>query len=163
MSALEERFWSKVRIGQPDECWEWQKGCGRNGYGQMRPGRGAVPVGAHRLAFTFTYGDPGMLWVLHRCDNRKCCNPRHLFLGTAADNNADMLAKGRGRPGRNSRGGDPAMLRERFRKLTDDDIREIRREHTMGVSCRSIARRLDVHHTTISRLIKGEHWKGYAA
>jgi len=163
MRTLEERFWPKVGIAGPDDCWEWQASCTKNGYGQIRPKSGAPPWGTHRVAFLLTYGDPGMLWVLHRCDNRKCCNPAHLFLGTVADNNADMFAKGRGRAGRGSGGpGAPVeVLRERFRKLTDDDIREARREHAMGVSCRSIARRIGVHHTQISRLIKGDQWKGY--
>lgn len=104
------------------------------------------------------YGDAGMLSVLHRCDNPPCCNPAHLFLGTAGDNVADMVSKGRA-----CFAADGTKLRESVRRLSDEDIREARREHALGVSCRSIARRLGVHHTTISRLIRGDHWKGYAA
>ncbi len=50
---------------------------------------------AHRLAWTLTHGDPGELDVLHTCDNPPCCNPKHLYLGTDADNHRDMHARGR--------------------------------------------------------------------
>ncbi|MFG2001658.1 helix-turn-helix domain-containing protein [Spirillospora sp. NPDC048911] len=160
MRTLEERFWSKVAITDPDSCWEWQRSRFPKGYGQFRMSTGESPRKAHRIAWMLTHGDAGMLWVLHRCDNPPCCNPNHLFLGTAGDNVEDMIAKGRARSGFAA---DGMRLREAVRRLSDEDIREARREHALGVSCRSIARRLGVHHTTISRLIKGDHWKGYAA
>lgn len=54
-------------------------------------------LGAHKVAWTYTNGDPGELCVLHRCDNRVCVNPAHLFLGTKQDNVDDMYKKGRDR------------------------------------------------------------------
>lgn len=117
---------------------------------------GESPRVASRMAWTFTHGDPGELCVLHRCDNPPCCNPAHLFLGTKADNSADMVSKGREKftDAKNIN-----ALVERVRRLTDDDIRAARDAHDKGESFRSIARRLGVAHTTISRLIKGEHWQ----
>ncbi|MFD0856650.1 helix-turn-helix domain-containing protein [Actinomadura adrarensis] len=156
--TFEERFWSKVAIGGPDDCWEWQRSRRSDGYGQFRVKVGQSPQRTHRVAWMLTYGDAGMLSVLHRCDNPPCCNPGHLFLGTIGDNVDDMMAKGRGSGPRPENIG---ALVELVRRLSDDDILQARREHAMGISCRSIARRLGVHHTTISRLIRGDHWSSY--
>lgn len=96
--AMIERFWSKAIRGGEDECWPFT--------GPMRGERGhrGFTIGlrdyyAHRVAYALsTGGDPrriGDPQVLHRCDNPPCCNPKHLFLGTNADNVADKVAKGR--------------------------------------------------------------------
>jgi HNH endonuclease len=97
-ASAEERFWAKVDRRGPDDCWLWTAGRFSNGYGQfalctVQP---LKPVVAHRAAWQLTHGsDPYPLHVCHRCDVKLCCNPAHLFLGTHADNMADMVAKGR--------------------------------------------------------------------
>lgn len=98
--SLEQRFWGKVRVTEPDECWEWTASFFRHGYGNFNVGRKengkADNRSSHRVAYEMAHGPiPSGLWVLHRCDNKKCCNPRHLFLGTAQDNSDDKMAKGR--------------------------------------------------------------------
>lgn len=75
-------------------CWEWQGFLNHQGYGQTSyRGRN---VGVHRLSFLLHFGAiPDALQVLHKCDNRICWNPEHLWLGTLQDNLNDMKAKGR--------------------------------------------------------------------
>jgi hypothetical protein len=90
--TLEERFILRVKKGRG--CWEWTGARNWKGYGVLRVDeRNQL---AHRIAYQLAYGEtPFDLYVLHHCDNPGCVRPDHLFLGTLADNNADMRAKGR--------------------------------------------------------------------
>lgn len=103
-----KRFWRSVDSSGVDDCWLWnRKAKTTTGYGSFgvidvrpedyeRTGRRTVNVSAARVAWTIMNGPiPEGLYVLHTCDIRLCCNPSHLYVGTAKDNVADMMRKGR--------------------------------------------------------------------
>ena len=92
---LKKRLWTKVL--KTKTCWEWTATKNPDGYGLIKlEGR---MESAHRLVYRLKNGPiPKGLYVLHRCDVPRCVNPKHLFLGTQADNVRDMFRKGRGNP-----------------------------------------------------------------
>jgi hypothetical protein len=91
-----DKFWSKVKYPENiDDCWEWSSGLFESGYGQFGISS-KIKISAHRFAFQYYNGSiPKGYIICHRCDNKKCCNPNHLFLGTCKDNSEDMVRKGR--------------------------------------------------------------------
>lgn len=95
--TVAQRFWAKVDVRGPDECWEWTASLDQHGYGKFGIESGLCER-AHRFAWALTRGPIGRgLWVLHSCDRRQCVNPAHLRLGNHADNARDRQGRGRAR------------------------------------------------------------------
>jgi hypothetical protein len=90
----ELRFWQKVNKKDVHECWEWTGAIGSTGYGNFHVN--GKYISGPRYSYILHYGKIKYKeWVLHKCDNRKCVNPDHLFLGTQQDNTNDMVSKNR--------------------------------------------------------------------
>lgn len=135
-AGLVERFWAKVAISDPEDCWEWTAARRPDGYGRF-----VLPGNRHGRAHIFSYelhrgAVPDGAGVLHSCDNPPCVNPRHLSVGTQADNMGQM-----------------ADRRRWPRKLTDDQMMEVR--DSPG-SQAAIAQRFGISQSYVS-LIKRQY------
>lgn len=145
-----ERFMAKVSPCPLTGCWWWTGGEESSGYGRFNVALGEQER-SHRAAWLLFRGliPPGME-VCHSCDNRACVNPAHLFLGTNAENIADMVAKERHATGE----------RQASAKLTDAAVEEIRAAYRAGgVTQRELADRFGVCHQVIGKAIQGRTWR----
>ena len=149
---LKERLRRKTNVRGPDDCWEWTGAKGPFGHGQIYSGgtraSGARLLQAHRVAWELDRGRqvPEGLVICHHCDNPACVNPAHLFLGTKADNTADMLKKKRHR-----RGEDLPQA-----KLTWVEVQQIRR--SSGTQA-EVAERFAISQSHVSNIRAGRVWR----
>jgi hypothetical protein len=147
---LGERFWDKAH--KTEGCWNWISSKHRNGYGYICVVRRSRL--AHRVAWELTNGPiPAGLLVLHRCDNRRCVRPDHLFLGTQADNLRDMDAKGR------RRNADVRGEKNPAAKLTALQAQEVRLRYQPRVMTRSrLAVEYGVSKALIDKILSNDVW-----
>ncbi len=141
------RFWNLVDVVSPDKCWLWTAGTNDYGYGQFKlNGRYAI---SSRIAYQVAVGPiPEGLKVLHTCDTPACCNPRHLFLGTNADNVADCIAKGRKAPVKFGSAHGSS-------KLTQEQVQDIKLAVLSGESQKSVGDRFGVSQSNVSLISRG--------
>ena len=142
-------FWSNANVNtwKSDECWNWKLATDRYGYGKVRIG-GVVCI-AHRVAYEIVNGlIPNGKHILHKCDNRICCNPTHLYTGTHLDNVHDMDAKGR-----------RARLGKPPQKMTFEKASSLRKDFQLGATKRSLARKYDISPVYVRQILRGKYWK----
>lgn len=162
-TTLHDRFQANVKADLVTGCLLWTGAVDGNGYGQIKSGR--VGLRAHRVAWEFFRGPiPEGMFICHRCDVPRCCNPEHLFVGTARDNVIDKIKKGRGRPvlrpKRVPKDSDfNAGEKNGNSKLTRRRVDLIRRLAASGMTYRAISARLKVPHTTVGAVVRRETWR----
>ena len=128
-------------------CWEWEGGLNDSGYGKLRIGD--KDTVAHRVSYTEYIGEiPKGMYVLHNCDNRKCNNPEHLFLGTHQDNMDDMVNKNR-----QAQGEDVCTA-----KLTNNEVKYMKMLFKRGVMCKVVAAMFGITLNYASKIKCGRGW-----
>jgi hypothetical protein len=146
-----EDVWKHIDKRSENECWECN--IGLNGLGYSRIQINGTRILSHRLAYQLTYGlIPDGLSVLHHCDNRKCCNPNHLFLGTYKDNSDDMISKGRRSDFSHNNNG--------MSKLSQYKVNEIRELYLTGkYTHKTLGKIYNINASTVGRIILKKTWR----
>lgn len=146
--SFEARFWDSVNTGSPDECWEWKLALDSDGYGAITVDDKAMK--AHRIALSLSGVSVDGKVACHKCDNRACCNPAHLYAGTHDDNMRDRSERGRVPKGRDCWAA----------RLNEDIVWFARVFHGAGVySTAELARRFGVSHPAMRKVIERRSWK----
>lgn len=147
-------IFSKIKING-NSCWEWQGKINLSGYGQIgKRGEPKKQVITHRISYEIFKGEiPKGLIICHSCDNKICCNPDHLWIGTPKDNFHDAMKKGRtvygGAKGEKSGNA----------KLNENKVREIREELEKGTKAKILAEHYGVHVAVIYTIKNKKAWK----
>jgi hypothetical protein len=158
MKQTAESFWARVQQSKGNKCWEWQGSCNNTGYGTVS-WHGKVYT-THRVAAWLSgmVNDPKApahkhesTHVLHTCDNRKCCNPKHFFLGSYSDNQRDAYSKKR-----RSQAKGAAHVNA---KLTMGQVKDIRKSYAAGQYQQPLAEKYGVSQRVISLIVRGESYK----
>lgn len=153
--SVTARIERRIAIDRETGCWNWTGQADSNGYGHMlitaEDGRRLGMKRVHRLMALIVFGEESVGdWnVLHRCDNPRCCNPSHLFLGTQADNMEDAARKGR-----------IVVLRGLANpraKISDEQAAEVRRRRIAGEEIRPLASEFGISETLVFNIATGRN------
>ena len=143
-----KKYYEKYVVKQ-EGCWDWNGIVEWTGYGKLgiRP-----PIKAHRASWLIHKGEiPKGLIVCHTCDNRKCTNPDHLWIGTYRENTQDRVKKGRCKT--------PKGVQLKVSQLDENQVKGIKILLKNGLTCSDIGRQYGVSRKIISRIKNGDTWK----
>jgi hypothetical protein len=146
---MQTRLCEKILKDEETECWNWLGSLNRSGYPSMgitdNSGRSTTKSG-HRVAYEHFVGPiPPGAYVCHRCDNRVCINPAHLFLGTQKDNIKDMVSKGK--------------TMRRNARLSVEAVKSIRQEYAEGVTQQELCVKYSLTAANCSMIVNRKNWK----
>jgi hypothetical protein len=171
VTTPEARFWSKIERRRG--CWVWKARIDRGGYGIFSVSRQSL-VRAHRYAWELLRGElPGAACLLHRCRERRCVNPAHLYLGSAHDSHApppiQATAPSSSNDARRPSGDEhwthkrPSLVRRgensNLSKLRASDVTRIRALHARGASAGELAERFHVVRETVVNILRHRTWR----
>lgn len=152
---LSHRFWMRVPMLSLSVCWPCRGYKDKDGYGRISEGSRSKWLKAHRISWELFCGPiPLGLQVLHECDNRPCVNPKHLYLGTPAENMADKVA----------RGNQPRGEAVWNAKLTPEKVRRVRYLLSLGMPQTAIAKTVGgMHQSQVAKIKSGKIWGSVGA
>lgn len=150
--TLIERFWRHVDIDNDDNCWNWNGWKDHRGYGAISNHPIQKQVKVHRLSYEIAFGEiPENLLVCHKCNNKLCVNPHHLYAGTHKDNSRDAVEAGvfsKRKGEQNARA-----------KLSEKEVIEIRNLYSCSdVGRADLARKYGVSYQQINKIVLREEW-----
>jgi len=154
------------KLEKQGNCWIWIASKRNKGYGAIawkdKDSGKTIQERAHRLSYRLFVGlNPSNLFVLHKCDNPACCNPDHLFLGTKADNNRDMVEKGRHIPGGTHCGESGKWKRGKAHhnaKVDENIVRKIRKDKEK-MSYSQLKDKYGLSTTCLFKIVHKKTWK----
>lgn len=153
------KFVEKIIVPGGEGCWLWKGARDEYGYGVFWIGKGRQGKAQRRAYELFVGPIPEGMCVLHHCDVRHCVNPHHLFIGTRADNVADMISKGRNSRGEKHGGKVLHGERQLYSKLTSEDVVEILKMRKAGMYLEDIANIFNVTRQNIWSIVNKKTWK----
>ena len=152
-----QRFWQKVDVRGPNECWLWTASMKTTGYGRFKLASYEQVTASRVALISSAMSEPEGMCVLHRCDNPPCCNPAHLFFGTNADNVRDKVEKGRARTG------DQTGTNNGNARIDEHQLELIVARLKAGWSNTRIAADLPITHSMVSTIRRGKMWRAQTA